>query len=115
MTNLEGRPEPDYRFTLANERTFLAWNRTSLALIAGGLAIVQLLPDAGLRTARRIAGCVLVLLGGIIGVLAHEAYRRRDEAIRTGSALPVSHLPRYLTAAVALGAIGAVVLVVLSD
>ena len=29
--------EPDYRFTLANERTFLAWLRTALALIAGGV------------------------------------------------------------------------------
>jgi putative membrane protein len=115
VTDLEGRPEPDYRFTLANERTFLAWNRTSLALIAGGLAIGQLLPDAGLRTARRIAGCVLVLLGGVIGALAHEAYRRREQAIRSGAKLPASSLPRYLTAAVALGAIGAAVLVVLSD
>lgn len=36
--------EPDYRFTLANERTFLAWIRTALALIAGGVAVAQLLP-----------------------------------------------------------------------
>ena len=36
--------EPDYRFTLANERTFLAWIRTALALIAGGVALVQLVP-----------------------------------------------------------------------
>ena len=28
--------EPDYRFTLANERTFLAWVRTALGLLAGG-------------------------------------------------------------------------------
>ena len=36
--------EPDARFTLANERTFLAWSRTALALVTAGLAIVQLLP-----------------------------------------------------------------------
>ena len=29
---------PDYRFTLANERTFLAWIRTALALMAGAVA-----------------------------------------------------------------------------
>jgi inner membrane protein YidH len=36
--------ESDPRFTFANERTFLAWNRTSLALVVTGLAISQLLP-----------------------------------------------------------------------
>jgi uncharacterized membrane protein YidH (DUF202 family) len=39
--------EPDYRFTLANERTFLAWIRTALALIAGGIAVAQLVPAFG--------------------------------------------------------------------
>ena len=39
----EGR-EPDPRFTFANERTFLAWSRTALALVVAGLGIVQLLP-----------------------------------------------------------------------
>ena len=53
MSHMEGRPsepteqEPDYRFTLANERTFLAWIRTALALIAGGVAVVQLVPAFG--------------------------------------------------------------------
>ena len=37
--------DPDPRFTLANERTFLAWNRTALSLVAGGLAVVQLLDE----------------------------------------------------------------------
>jgi len=32
--------EPDPRFTLADERAFLAWMRTSLALLAAGRAIV---------------------------------------------------------------------------
>ncbi len=36
---------PDYRFSLANERTFLAWLRTALALIGGGFAVDQFLPD----------------------------------------------------------------------
>ncbi len=40
--------DPDYRFTLANERTFLTWLRTSLALIAAGVAVVQLVPEFGI-------------------------------------------------------------------
>ena len=33
--------EPDYRFTLANERTFLAYIRTALAFFAAGTAILS--------------------------------------------------------------------------
>src|SRR3546814_13520956 len=44
--------EPDYRFTLANERTFLAWIRTALALIAGGIAVVQFVPSFGIPGVR---------------------------------------------------------------
>ncbi|MDT5236302.1 MAG: putative rane protein, partial [Mycobacterium sp.] len=42
MESSEDTRELDYRFTLANERTFLAWIRTALALLAGGVAVVQL-------------------------------------------------------------------------
>ena len=59
--------EPDPRFTLANERTFLAWIRTALALTAGGVALealtVPLLP--GLR----LAASLLLLVLGLAGVL----------------------------------------------
>jgi putative membrane protein len=48
--------EPDYRFTLANERTFLAWIRTSLALLAGGVAVVQLVP--GFTSAATAVICI---------------------------------------------------------
>ena len=45
--------DPNPRFTLANERTFLAWNRTAMALIGGGLAAGQLL-DFDSRVARLV-------------------------------------------------------------
>jgi putative membrane protein len=44
--------EPGYRFTLANERTFLAWQRTALGLLAAAVAVVQLVPEAD-RAIRR--------------------------------------------------------------
>ena len=51
--------EPDYRFTLANERTFLAWIRTSLAMMAAGVAVVQFVP--GLDLLRHVLGLFLIL------------------------------------------------------
>ena len=45
--------EPDYRFTLANERTFLAWQRTALGLLAAAVALVQLVPELTIPGARR--------------------------------------------------------------
>ena len=58
---------------------------------------------------------VLVALGGLIGVLAQRHYRSREAAIRAGAVLPPSALTAYLTAAVSLGAVGAIALVLLSD
>ena len=55
--------DPDVRFTYANERTFLAWNRTALALIATGVAATQLLPALDIRFGRRILGLPLIAMG----------------------------------------------------
>src|SRR5690606_969632 len=53
--------EPDARFTFANERTFLAWNRTALAMVIGGVAIVQLLPPfSGLPWGRHLLAVSLI-------------------------------------------------------
>ena len=51
----EGK-EPDARFSYANERTFLAWNRTALALIATGVAATQLLPDLYVEGGGELSG-----------------------------------------------------------
>jgi putative membrane protein len=104
---------PDTRFTQANERTFLAWNRTALAFIAGGLAVEQLL-DAG-RAARLIVSIPLILLGGFVGVAGYYRWRQAEDAIRTGRDLPPSGVPRLLAGAFALITIGALVLVIASS
>ena len=54
--------DPDYRFSLANERTFLAWVRTALALLAGGIAVVTVLPDFGPDGSRHLLGLLLMHL-----------------------------------------------------
>jgi putative membrane protein len=69
MEPSEDTREPDYRFTLANERTFLAWIRTALALIAGGVAVVQLVPALSIPGVRHGLGTVLTAAGGVLAVL----------------------------------------------
>ena len=101
--------DPDYRFTLANERTFLAWIRTALALMAGGVAIIQFVPSFGLSGARHAIGLALVALGGILAAGSYRHWDGNERAMRMGQRLPSSVLPRLLTASLA-----AVVLAVLA-
>jgi putative membrane protein len=94
--------EPDPRFTLANERTFLAWSRTALALVAAGLAIVQLLPPFhGVPLGRHVLGIPLIVLGAVVAVAAYVEMTRNEAAMRRGDPLPRSVLPRLLTITIA--------------
>ncbi|MGW5332141.1 YidH family protein [Streptomyces bauhiniae] len=101
---------PDYRFSLANERTFLAWLRTALALIGGGFAVDQFLPQ--LRWAWRV-GLALALLGaGVLCALrAVHHWVRCEQAMRRGEDLPVSRFPAVLSLLVAVVAVAMVVVV----
>lgn len=94
--------EPDYRFSFANERTFLAWIRTALALDAGGLAVVELLPPFPVPYGREALGVVLILLGTIVAAASYGRWVSNQEALRVDAPLPPSHLPRVLAAGVAV-------------
>ncbi|OHU31324.1 YidH family protein [Mycobacteroides franklinii] len=89
--------EPDYRFTLANERTYLAWVRTSLALIASGVALMQFVPEFWIPGARHVVSIVLVMTGGLLATAAARRRRRVQEAMRQDMALPPSHMPTFLS------------------
>jgi putative membrane protein len=104
--------EPDPRFTFANERTFLAWNRTALALVAGALAVWQFLDDLP-QGARLAIAVPLVVLAGVIAVTSHGRWRVNQRALRRGEPLPSSALPRTLAAGVTLVAAVAVVVLLL--
>jgi putative membrane protein len=97
--------EPDYRFTLANERTFLAWIRTALALIAGGVAVVQLVPAFSIPGVRHGLGLVLTTAGGVLAVLAIRRWQQVQTAMRQGADLPPSRMPLMLGAAILMAAI----------
>jgi putative membrane protein len=101
----------DYRFTLANERTFLAWLRTSLALVAAGVAVVQLVPEFGVAGARHVVGVVLAALGTGVAVAAIGRWRRVQRAMERDEVLPPTRMPLLLGAA--LGVLGVAVAVLL--
>ncbi|MEO7586793.1 MAG: DUF202 domain-containing protein [Arachnia sp.] len=98
--------EPDARFTLANERTFLAWVRTGLALIAGGVALEAL--GLGLHPFFQLTSSVLLMLTGILSALqAWLGWTRYERALRNNTPLP--HAPLALPVAVAVGLTGVLV------
>jgi putative membrane protein len=88
--------EPDYRFTLANERTFLAYVRTSLGLDAAGLAAVQFLTSSA-DPLRLTVGIALIGLGGLVAVLGYIRWDSAEQAIRGGAPLPAIRLPLVLS------------------
>ena len=93
--------EPDARFTLANERTFLAWSRTSLALVAAGLAIAQLLPPfPHVPWGRAVIATPLILLGAVLSAASFFEWKRNQRALRFGGPMPHTHLPTVLAWAV---------------
>ena len=107
--------EPDARFTFANERTFLAWSRTALALVIGGLAIAQFLPPfPGVPWGRHVIGTPLILLGGAVSVISYFEWRGNQQALRRGEPLTRSRLPQILAVAIAGIALVAAALALLS-
>lgn len=107
--------EPDPRFTFANERTFLAWSRTALALVVAGLAIVQLLPPfPGVPAGRHLLGVPLIVLGAVLAIVAYAEWVRDQRALRRGEPLPRSILPWLLAATIGGMAIIAAIVVLIS-
>ena len=81
---LGDKHDVDYRFLLANERTFLAWMRTALALIAGGVALDQFVVVAGARDLVSALGIFAIVLGAVVAVLGVVQWRKADHAMRNG-------------------------------
>lgn len=108
-TLLGGGCEPDPRFTLANERTFLAWIRTALALMAGGIAVEAFTAEVfnpGLRKAVALALLVFALL---VSASACVRWLRVERAMRQRKPLPLPLLVPILSLGGALVAVGLIV------
>jgi putative membrane protein len=91
--------EPDYRFTLANERTFLAYERTAIGLVAAALAVLHLLDSDWPEQA---LGGLLLLAGAIAAVGGYVRFRMVETAMEDGSPLPANPALHLLAIAVVL-------------
>lgn len=105
--------EPDYRFTLANERTFLAYIRTALALDAAGLAVAQFVRGSGREALSVGLGALLTALGALVAVVSYQRWAANRQAMREGQPLPTVRVPITLTIGLAAVSVAAFVLVVL--
>jgi putative membrane protein len=99
--------DPDYRFTLANERTFLAWIRTALALAAAGLGVVAILDDF---PGEEAIGVALLGLAFVTALVAYRRWALAERAMRLDEPLPHSRLPLVLAVGVSIVALLATVL-----
>lgn len=82
---------PDERFTLASERTFLAWMRSSLALLAGGIAVVQLVPEWSTGWVRTTLGLILITTAAASALVGMRRWLQVKKALEDGAPMPEPH------------------------
>ena len=111
---LGGGQEPDPRFTLANERTFLAWIRTGLAFIAGAVAIEGFNLDLAEST-RTMLVVLLICIGVAVALGAGARWLRVERAMRQGRPLPFPILIPFLVIGSVLAASALLVLITLTS
>jgi len=97
--------DPDARFSLANERTALAWLRTALALVAGGVALTTLASFTQEDRLLDILAALACIAGGILATSAIFQWRRSERALRLGKPLPPPQLLPILAMSIALIAV----------
>jgi putative membrane protein len=97
---------PDYRFTLANERTYLAYVRTSLAFFAAGTAVLGYLAHVlGSRALAILVGSGLYALGVFTAATCYHRWRRLETAMLHGKPLPFSVVPPVISVSLTVLAI----------
>ena len=102
---------PDYRFSLANERTFLAWIRTALAFLAGAIAVDQFAVDLATPMVRQGLALVLVLGAAILAGLAYRRWANNEHAMRQERDMP--YTPMLLLVAIFVTVIALVLTLVM--
>ncbi|MEH2920995.1 YidH family protein [Samsonia erythrinae] len=102
---------PDYRFSLANERTFLAWIRTALAFLAGAIGIDQFTVHLAPLVRQGLA-LLLVVCAALLGGLAYRRWVSNEKAMRKESDIPYTPMLPIVTLLITLiaSALAAVIL-----
>lgn len=106
--------EPDPRFTLANERTFLTWLSTALALSAGGVAMAAVPEGVFVPWMRTTLAVMLVVLAALAAGMAYPRWRNIQRALRNETPLPPPALAAVFGYGVAAVAVVALVLILLT-
>lgn len=96
----------DTRFLLANERTLLAWIRTALAVLAGGIALIQLSGED--KATQNVIGMAVVLLGAFMACIGYVRFHAADKAIRRGELPKLNHGPFIQTGGIIVVALALV-------
>jgi putative membrane protein len=107
--------DPDPRFSFANERTFLAWVRTALALMAAGIGLEAFAPALAVPGLRQVLAALLVLAGIATSAMAFRRWLRSEQAMREGRSLPAPTVAPWLSYGVAAVALAVFVLVVVAN
>ena len=107
--------EPDVRFTYANERTFLAWNRTAPRSHRHRGGATQLLPRLSVSGGRRLLGLPLIALGAVVAAESYRHWRANQRAMERGEPLPASSMPIVLTVGIVVVGVMAVVVSALGE
>lgn len=110
---LDEGEDPDPRFTLSNERTFLSWIRTALALIAAGVALEAFeLPALG-QAGRRSVTTVLLLLGAALALGSFRRWLNTERAMRKRVSIPAPLMVPVLSLGIVIVAFTILVLVLI--
>ena len=103
--------EPDYRFTLANERTFLAWIRTALAILSAGVLLDQFSTKLQPHAVVVAVGAFMCIVAAALCGVAYRRWARNEQAMRHKAPLPHSRSFGFLAiAALAVGSLIAVLI-----
>lgn len=110
-TLLSTGTDPDPRFSLANERTFLAWIRTSLGMIALGVGVATFVSTRETKGFSIIIAVFLVVLGGVIASISWLRWLNVEQAMRGGHGIPPSRMAPYLAIGITALAILSIVII----
>jgi len=103
--------EPDPRFTLANERTFLAWIRTSLAFLAGGTALEAFAAEAFPSPLRTWLAVLVIGIGILIAAGAVVRWVRLERSMRSGRPLPIPAIVPLLAFGAVVASLAAIAMI----